>query len=102
LNVQAGTDAARSEHDQESNVLDIESNLDELVGPQLEAMGHTMRSVNGDGMGGLQLVQFTPAPGARAPKGNSIKGIRRSTVSTAPDRICARTVRRSAGKSRPP
>lgn len=74
MNVQAASDAARFEHDQESNQLDIESNLYELVGRQLAAMGHTVRSVNGDGMGGLQLVQFTPAPGARAPKGNSIKG----------------------------
>ena len=74
MNVQAATDAARFEHDQESNVLDIESNLYEVVGPQLAAMGHTVRSVNGDGMGGLQLVQFTPAPGERALKGNSIKG----------------------------
>jgi gamma-glutamyltranspeptidase/glutathione hydrolase len=74
MNVQAASDAARFEHDQESNQLDIESNLYELVGRQLAAMGHTVRSVNGDGMGGLQLVQFTPAPGARAPEGNSIKG----------------------------
>ena len=74
MNVQAATDAARFEHDQESNLLDIESNLYEVVGPQLATMGHTVKSVNGDGMGGLQLVQFTPAPGERAPKGNSIKG----------------------------
>lgn len=74
MNVQAASDAARFEHDQESNVLEIESNLYELVGQQLAAMGHTVKSVNGDGMGGLQLVQFTPAPGTGAPKGNSIKG----------------------------
>ena len=40
MNVQAAGDAARFSHDQDSNELELESNLYELVGPQLAAMGH--------------------------------------------------------------
>jgi gamma-glutamyltranspeptidase/glutathione hydrolase len=66
-NLQAATDMARFHHDQIGNVLDLESNLAALVGPQLKAMGHDVRSVNGAAMGGYQAILFTPDPGLPMP-----------------------------------
>lgn len=74
MNVQAAGDAARFSHDQASNRLDLESNLFELVGSQLAAMGHDARSASGEPMGGYQSILFTPIPGARAPRGRSVAG----------------------------
>ncbi|HTD72149.1 MAG TPA: gamma-glutamyltransferase family protein [Steroidobacteraceae bacterium] len=55
-NVQAGADMARFRHSQVSNALSLETPLYELVGSKLAAMGHTVRSVNGDEMGGVQIL----------------------------------------------
>ena len=75
MNVQAAGDAARFHHGQASNELDLESKLYDLVGPQLESMGHVVNRETGDSMGGYQAILFERDPGARAPKaGNSIKG----------------------------
>jgi gamma-glutamyltranspeptidase / glutathione hydrolase len=74
MNVQAATDAARFSHDQASNELELESNLYELVGAQLAAMGHDAVSGNGNSMGGYQAIHFTPDPAEQAPRGKSIKG----------------------------
>lgn len=70
-NVQAASDMARFRHVQVANTLTMESPLAALVGPALQAMGHSVRSVNGADMGGYQAVMFTPddsqppaAPGA--------------------------------------
>jgi gamma-glutamyltranspeptidase/glutathione hydrolase len=41
-------------------VLTLESQLFELVGPQLQQMGHTVKSINGDTVGGYQAIMFTP------------------------------------------
>jgi gamma-glutamyltranspeptidase/glutathione hydrolase len=56
-NVQAAADLARFWHSQISNELDLESPLYELVGPQLAAMGHHVKSVNGANMGGVQVIE---------------------------------------------
>ena len=55
-NLQAGADMARFRHSQVSNALSLETPLYDLVGSKLAAMGHTVRSVNGDEMGGVQII----------------------------------------------
>ena len=65
LNVQAAGDAARFRHDQEPNRTTMESKLFDLVGPQLTAMGHTVRRGDGSLMGGYQAIHFTPDPTAQ-------------------------------------
>ena len=74
MNVQAAGDAARFSHDQETNELELESNLFETVGGQLAAKGHRVLEANGRPMGGYQALHFTPDPSERAPQGRSIKG----------------------------
>jgi gamma-glutamyltranspeptidase/glutathione hydrolase len=59
-NPQAASDAARFSHFQASNELDLESNLYRLVGPQLRAMGHRVKSANGEDMGGYQAIWYLP------------------------------------------
>jgi gamma-glutamyltranspeptidase/glutathione hydrolase len=63
-NPQAASDAARFTHAQESNTLQLESSLYDLVGSQLAAMGHKVESANGEDMGGFQSIWFTPTPSA--------------------------------------
>ena len=62
-NPQAASDAARFTHAQRSNTLDLESNLYDLVGAQLSAMGHKVESANGEDMGGFQAIWYEAAPG---------------------------------------
>ncbi len=57
-NTQAAADMARFRHGQVSNVLSLEAPLYDLVGPQLAAMGHTVKSVNGEDVGGVQSIMF--------------------------------------------
>ena len=59
-NPQAASDAARFSHFQATNELDLESNLYKLVGPRLRAMGHQVKSANGEDMGGYQAIWYTP------------------------------------------
>ena len=59
-NVQAAADMGRFRHSQISNVLSLETPLYELVGSQLAAMGHTVQSVSGGDVGGVQWLMFTP------------------------------------------
>ncbi|HKU17337.1 MAG TPA: gamma-glutamyltransferase family protein [Steroidobacteraceae bacterium] len=59
-NVQAATDMARFRHTQVPNVLMLESQLFNLVGAQLKAMGHDPRSMSGAPMGGFQAIMVTP------------------------------------------
>ncbi|MBS0416896.1 MAG: gamma-glutamyltransferase [Proteobacteria bacterium] len=61
-NPQAATDAARFSHSQASNTLSLESNLYDLVGAQLKALGHKVQSVNGEGMGGYQAIWYQGPP----------------------------------------
>jgi gamma-glutamyltranspeptidase/glutathione hydrolase len=73
MNVQATTDVARFDHSQESDVLRLDRNLDELVGDELEAMGHTVESSLGLG-GGYQGILFERDPSLpepRLPPGNA-------------------------------
>ena len=67
-NLQASTDMARFRHDQISNTLYMESQLEKLVGPKLKAMGHKVVSENGSIVGGFQAILFTPDP--KEPKPN--------------------------------
>jgi gamma-glutamyltranspeptidase/glutathione hydrolase len=66
-NVQAAADMARFRHGQVSNVLSLETPLYDLVGPQLAAMGHTVKSVNGEDVGGVQSIMFVAEPGSATP-----------------------------------
>jgi gamma-glutamyltranspeptidase/glutathione hydrolase len=57
-NLQAGADMARFRHSQVPNSLSLERPLYELVGSKLAAMGHNVRSVSGEDMGGVQILMF--------------------------------------------
>jgi gamma-glutamyltranspeptidase / glutathione hydrolase len=57
-NIQAAADMARFRHSQVPNVLTLESPLYDLVGAQLAALGHTVRSVDGANVGGVQVIQI--------------------------------------------
>lgn len=63
-NVQAAADMARFRHSQVPNLLSLESPLYDLVGPALAAMGHTVRSINGANVGGVQVIQSVAAGAA--------------------------------------
>ncbi|MGH9562545.1 MAG: gamma-glutamyltransferase, partial [Terracidiphilus sp.] len=63
-NVQAAADMARFRHSQVSNVLSLETPLYDLVGSQLAAMGHTVKSVNGEDLGGVQSILYVAQPPA--------------------------------------
>jgi gamma-glutamyltranspeptidase/glutathione hydrolase len=60
MNVQAAGDAARFRHDQGPNILRLESNLYDVVGAQLAAMGHDVRSTDGSLVGGYQAIHVSP------------------------------------------
>jgi gamma-glutamyltranspeptidase / glutathione hydrolase len=64
VNPQAASDAARFTHGQASNTLALESNLYNLVGARLQAMGHKVESANGEDMGGFQAIWFLPSAAA--------------------------------------
>ena len=66
-NLQASTDMARFHHAQIGNVLSLESQLAELVGAKLAAMGHKVVPADGADMGGFQAILFTPDPKEPAP-----------------------------------
>ncbi len=70
-NPQAASDAARFTHAQATNELDLESTLYDLIGAPLKAMGHEVKSANGDDMGGFQAIWFHPygTPGAASGTG---------------------------------
>src|SRR5207244_12660877 len=69
MNVQAAGDAARFHHSQSRDRVDLESNLYDLVGAQLSAMGYKVRRVagNDDVFGGYQAILFQVAPGLDPP-----------------------------------
>src|SRR5215510_13599133 len=62
MNVQMTTDAARFTHNQNSNVLSLETNLYNLVAAALKAKGHEVRAVTGGSVGGYQGILFTRDP----------------------------------------
>jgi gamma-glutamyltranspeptidase/glutathione hydrolase len=55
-NLQASADMARFRHSQVSNELSLEAPLYDLVGLSLGAMGHTVKSVSGEDVGGVQII----------------------------------------------
>jgi gamma-glutamyltranspeptidase / glutathione hydrolase len=55
-NLQAAGDAARFAHTQATHTLQLESNLYNLVGEPLRAMGHHVVSADGQSMGGYQAI----------------------------------------------
>jgi gamma-glutamyltranspeptidase/glutathione hydrolase len=57
-NLQAAADMARFRHSQIPNVLSLETPLYDRVGAKLAAMGHTVKSVNGEIVGGVQSIMF--------------------------------------------
>jgi gamma-glutamyltranspeptidase/glutathione hydrolase len=59
-NLQAAADMARFRHSQIPNLLSLESPLYDLVGAALAAMGHTVRSISGADLGGVQVIQAVP------------------------------------------
>jgi gamma-glutamyltranspeptidase/glutathione hydrolase len=59
-NVQAAADMARFRHSQISNVLGLESPLYDIVAGKLAAMGHSVRSIDGGPVGGVQVIMFVP------------------------------------------
>jgi len=60
-NVQAAADSARFRHSQVANLLSLESPLYDLLGASLASMGHTVRSIDGADLGGVQVIQVAPA-----------------------------------------
>ena len=67
-NLQAATDMARFFHSQVSNTLSLETELYNLVGPQLAKMGHNVSPTNGGAVGGYQALMFTRDPTQPTPK----------------------------------
>ncbi|MGO9933748.1 MAG: gamma-glutamyltransferase family protein [Steroidobacteraceae bacterium] len=64
-NLQASADMARFRHSQVPNTLSLETPLYDLVGAKLAAMGHSVKSVGGEEMGGVQAIMFV-APADRS------------------------------------
>lgn len=69
-NPQAASDAARFWHQQQDNVVNLESNLYDLVGAQLRALGHHVVSANGENMGGFQAILLQQEEGLPAASGS--------------------------------
>jgi gamma-glutamyltranspeptidase/glutathione hydrolase len=74
-NLQAGADMARFRHSQISNSLSLETPLYDLVGAKLAAMGHTVKSVSGEEMGGVQILMFVADPSQAQAGTDTIKHV---------------------------
>jgi gamma-glutamyltranspeptidase / glutathione hydrolase len=61
-NLQAAADIARFRHSEVPNILSLEAPLYDLVGKRLEAMGHTVQSIDGANVGGVQAIMFMADP----------------------------------------
>jgi gamma-glutamyltranspeptidase/glutathione hydrolase len=70
-NLQAAAEMARFRHSQIPNELSLETPLFNSLGPQLSAMGHKVKSVNGSSMGGVQSILFTADPAGGLYRGGS-------------------------------
>jgi gamma-glutamyltranspeptidase / glutathione hydrolase len=55
-NTQAAADMARFRYSQVSNTLSLETPLYDLFGASLAAMGHAVKSVSGEDVGGVQSI----------------------------------------------
>lgn len=67
LNVQATTDVARFDHNQQQDRTALDTHLFDLVGPQLTDMGHTVTRARGHA-GGYQGILFEPNPRLAPPR----------------------------------
>lgn len=63
-NPQAAGDAARFAHSQATNRLQLESQLYNAIGPDLQSRGHDVHRANGFDMGGYQAIMIDPKTGA--------------------------------------
>lgn len=63
-NLQAASDMARFQHAQDSDTLELETQLYDRVGAELASMGHRVVRANGDNMGGYQAILRSPPPDA--------------------------------------
>ena len=77
MNVQACGDAARFSQNQSADVLQLEDELYDLVGQQLQAMGHHVQQANGGPMAGYQAILFTPSGGSSG-DGGPVNGMYRA------------------------
>lgn len=79
-NLQAAADIGRFRHSQISNALSLEAPLYDLVGSKLAGMGHNVRSVSGEEMGGVQILMHVadPAGGSGAAGRKQVGGYYRS------------------------
>jgi gamma-glutamyltranspeptidase / glutathione hydrolase len=77
-NLQAGADMARFRHSQISNALSLETPLYDLVGSKLSAMGHNVKSVSGEEMGGVQILMLVADPAAANGNAKHLPGYYRS------------------------
>jgi len=59
-NLQAAADMGRFRHSQIANTLNLETPLYELVGSRLAEMGHVVKPVSGEEMGGVQILMRGP------------------------------------------
>jgi gamma-glutamyltranspeptidase/glutathione hydrolase len=66
-NLQAAAEMARFRHSQIPNELSLENSLYAAVGAQLQDMGHKVKAVDGEGMGGVQAILVTPVSGSKGP-----------------------------------
>jgi gamma-glutamyltranspeptidase / glutathione hydrolase len=62
-NLQAASDAARFNHNQRNNRLNLETELFNVVGAQLKALGHDVYPASGISMGGYQAISRDPKTG---------------------------------------
>jgi len=62
-NIQAASDAARFNHNQTSNRLQLESALFDVIGAEMKALGHEVVSASGSSMGGYQAIRRDPVTG---------------------------------------
>ena len=62
-NIQAASDAARFNHNQRGNRLNLETELYNLIGNDMKAMGHDVHPATGQTMGGYQAISRDPATG---------------------------------------
>jgi gamma-glutamyltranspeptidase/glutathione hydrolase len=66
-NLQQATDMARFRHSQVPNTLTLEPGLYDLVGKDLEAMGHKLTKPSSAGVGGYQAIAVQQAPHTNPP-----------------------------------
>ena len=99
-NLQAASDMARFHHNQVRRHAWIwNPKPSSWWAPQLQAMGHKIRPMDGSDMGGFQAILMTPDPKEPSARRQERLAAARSTAPIAPAPITARTAFRSAGNA---